>query len=437
MIMRLKRRGIAATAAIAAGVLVTIGVVAFGWQESSSDTEGVPTAPVRTGDVVVEVHATAEVRAARASLLSAPGIPGTLQIVQIAPTGARVHAGDVVVQFDPAEQEYQLAQSRSELAQAEEDLRKLEDDATVKQSQHAIEIMKAKFALRRAELDLRSNELVGKIQAEKNRLAFDETKRRLEQLEGDASIHTADASASRAALEEKRNKARLDVEGAERNIERMTLKAPFDGISIAQENRDAAGGIMFFGMTMPEYRQGDVVQPGRPVAELFDPGALDVIARIGEADGSNVSPGQRAQVQLYPDWTRTLQATVVSVGGGGPRRFWEANTRQMELVLRVVGDAAGLQPGWSGTVVITGEPVRSAMYVPRQALIDRDGKSLVYVRQGESFVATPVKVRRRTETAAVIEGVPANAVVALRNPDADRSQAPRSGPSAPPAGRAP
>ena len=434
MMMRLKRRNMLAAGAIAAVVVVTIGVAAFGWEESSTETNGIPTAAVQSGDVTVEVHATAEVRAARASLLSAPGIPGTLQIVDITASGSRVRAGDVVVQFDPAEQEYQLAQSRSELAQAEEDLRKLQDDTSVKQSQHAIEIMKAKFALRRAELDLRSNELVGKIQAEKNKLALDEAKRRLEQLEGDSSTLTADARASRAALEEKRNKSRLDVEGAERNIERMTLKAPFDGIVIAQENRDAAGGMFFFGMSMPEYRQGDVVQPGRPVAELFDPGALDVIARIGEADGSNVSPGQAAQVQLYPDWNRTLQAKVVSVGGGGPRRFWEANTRQMELVLRVVGDAKGLQPGWSGTVVITGEPVRKATFVPRQALVDRDGKSLVYVRQGNGFVATNVKVRRRTETAAVIEGIPAGTIVALRNPDAEPAKPPGTAPAAPAGG---
>ena len=435
MNLRLRRRGVWAAAGLAVAALATLGVVVFGWQGGSAAADGIPTAAVRNGDVIVEVHATAEVRAARAALLSAPGIPGTLQIVEIAPTGAHVRAGDVVVQFDPAEQEHQLAQSRSELAQAEEDLRKLDDDTTVKQSQHAIEIMKAKFALRRAELDLRSNELVGKIQAEKNRLAFDEAQRRLEQLQGDATTHTADARASRAALEEKRNKSRLDVEGAERNIERMTLTAPFDGIVIAQENRDAAGGIMIFGMAMPDYRQGDVVQPGRPVAELFDPRSLDVVARIAEADGSNVSPGQRAQVQLYPDWKRTLQATVVSIGGGAARRFFEASTRQLELVLRVAGDAAGLQPGWSGTVVITGEPVRGATHVPRQAVVERDGRSFVYVRQGSGFVSTPVKVRRRTETAVVVDGVAAGQIVALRNPEAERAAAPSGTPPAASAGR--
>ena len=433
--MTVRVRAWAAGSAVA--LVAVIAIVIFGWQRSAAGSDGIPTAPVRSGDVAIEVHATAEVRASRATLLSAPGIPGTLQIIQIVPTGARVAAGATVVQFDPAEQEYQLGQSRSQLAQAEEDLRKLQSDTTVKRSEHEIEIMKAKFAVRRAELDVRANELVGKIQAEKNRLAFDEERRRLEQLEGDAGTLTADARASRAELEEKRNKLRLDVEGAERNIERMTLTAPFDGLVIAQDNYDAAGGIMIWGMPMPEYRQGDVVQPGRAVAEVFDPGSLHVIARIAEADGSNVSPGQRATVQLYPDWTRTLDATVVSVGSGRPRRFWEANTRQLELVLRLTGEVRGLHPGWSGTVVIKGEPLRNVTHVPRQAVMDRDGRTVVHVRKGSGFVQTVVKIQRRTETAAVIEGVPAGEVVALRNPDTESAKPASAGQPSSPGSRAP
>ena len=65
--------------------------------------------------------------------------------------------------------------------------------------------------------------------------------------------------------------------------------------------------------------------------------------------------------------------------------------------------------------------MRNATHVPRQAVVERDGKALVYVRQGAAFVATPVKVRRRTETAAVIEGVAAGNVVALRDPEAERA----------------
>ncbi len=90
----------------------------------SVQADSIPTAVVRTGDIPVDVHATSEIRAARAALLSAAGIPGTLQIVEMLPTGSHVRAGESVVRFDPAEQEYQLEQSRSELAQAEEELQK-------------------------------------------------------------------------------------------------------------------------------------------------------------------------------------------------------------------------------------------------------------------------------------------------------------------------
>ena len=400
-------------------VVLAVGVFAWGRTDIVPKVETIPTAIARTGDVAVEVHATAEIRAARAAMLSAGGIPGTLQIVTMVPTGTHVRAGEPVVRFDPAEQDYQLEQSQSELAQADEDLQKLDNDTTVKQSQHAIDIMKARFALRRAELDLRSNELVGKIQIEKNRLALEEARRLVEQLEADAATLTADARASRAALEEKRNKSRFDVDAAKRNIERMTLAAPFDGIVIAQENRDAAGGIMIFGMAMPEYREGDVVQPGRPVAEVFDPTSLEVIGRIAEADASNVSPGQRAQVRFHPDHARALEATVATIGGGGPRRFFESTSRQLEVVLRLTGAVKGLQPGWSGAVVIHGDAVKNATHVPRQAIVEKDGRSVVYIQQGGAFVATPVKVRRRTETAAVIEGVNPGTPVALRNPEAE------------------
>jgi HlyD family secretion protein len=417
-----------------ATAVLAIGVVAWGRADVSATANTIPTAIARTGDVAVEVHATAEIRAARAALLSAGGIPGTLQIVEMTPTGTRVRAGEPVVRFDPAEQEYQLGQSRSELAQAEEDLRKLNDEATVKQSQHAIEIMKARFALRRAELDLRSNELVGKVQMEKNRLAFEEAGHRLSQLEADAATLTADAKASRAGLEEKRNKARFDVEAAQRNIERMTLVAPFDGIVITQENRDAAGGIMIFGMAMPEYRQGDVVQPGRAVAEIFDPASLEVVARIAEADASNVTPGQAAHVRFYPDHSRSLQATVATIGGAGARRFFEASSRQLEVVLRMSETPAGLQPGWSGTVVIRGDAIRNATHVPRQAVIEKDGRSVVYVRQAGQFVPTPVKVQRRTEISAVIEGVSAGTEVALRNPEAEETPSSTPRATAPSAG---
>ncbi len=71
-------------------------------------------------------------RTAQSRGLTAPPIAGgTLQIVTLARSGARVQKGDVVLEFDPSQQEYNLGQNRSDLLQAEQEIVKAKADADV------------------------------------------------------------------------------------------------------------------------------------------------------------------------------------------------------------------------------------------------------------------------------------------------------------------
>ena len=91
------------------------------WEAERDD--GVPTTRVTRGDLKLDVYATGELRAGRAVSLVAPPITGgSLRIVQLAPTGTTVKKGDVVIEFDPAEQQHALEQSRSELNEAEQEI---------------------------------------------------------------------------------------------------------------------------------------------------------------------------------------------------------------------------------------------------------------------------------------------------------------------------
>src|SRR5919109_573857 len=85
---------------LAAGAGVTVAV-----QQLRKPVRETPTTRVRRGDLDLKVYTTGELRAARIALLVAPPIGGSLQIVELAPTGKRVKAGDLVIQFNPGEQE--------------------------------------------------------------------------------------------------------------------------------------------------------------------------------------------------------------------------------------------------------------------------------------------------------------------------------------------
>src|SRR5437763_1370043 len=79
-------------------------------------------------------------------------------------------------------------------------------------------VLHARYDVRRAELEAKGNELVGAIQAKQNLLLVDAARGKLAQLEKDVLSHHDTSRAAGNVLREKRNKAQLAVQVAERNI---------------------------------------------------------------------------------------------------------------------------------------------------------------------------------------------------------------------------
>jgi len=276
-----------------------------------------PTARVKRGTLEIKVYSTGELRPTNSMSLMAPPVAGggALQIVSLMKTGTRVNKGDVVLEFDPSEQQYKLEQARSEVAEAEQQIAKSKADAAVSTAQDKVSLLKARFDVRRAELDVSRNELLSTIDAQKNVLAFDEARRRLTQLEQDVKSRVASNQASLAVLEEKRNKSRLSMQQAQQAIDSMQVKATIGGVVAIKDNMDAMGGMMFSGMVLPEYREGDVVRSGRTVAEVLETADMEIKAKVTENDRANVNPGQPVEVRIdaYPGLV--LPGKVKTVAG--------------------------------------------------------------------------------------------------------------------------
>ena len=103
---------------------------------------------------------------------------------------------DLVMEFDPSEQRYKLDQNRSELMQADQEITKARADAAVVAAQDKVALLKARFDVRRAELDVLKNELVSSIDARKNDLALEQANRVLAELEQDVKSRSASGEAT-------------------------------------------------------------------------------------------------------------------------------------------------------------------------------------------------------------------------------------------------
>ncbi|HXH06707.1 MAG TPA: HlyD family efflux transporter periplasmic adaptor subunit [Vicinamibacterales bacterium] len=435
--MRTRATRIVGWAAAVGGLLlaaILIGSVRPAWSRRAAP---IPTARVTRGPLIVTVHARGEVLTGRLVLISAPPAGRMLQIVRLPPTGTHVKAGDVVLEFDASEQQHELEQSLSTLQEAEQEIVKLRADTDVQAAQDRVDLLTARFDVRRAELDAAAGaELVGAVEARKRQLALQEARQRLAQLEKDVESRRASSRAALAVLEEKRTKAQLAAERARQTIDSFLIRAPMDGIVIVRENRNAAGGVFFSGMVLPDLRAGDTVWPGSPVLDIMGAGSTEIRARIDESDRGNVAAGQRALVRLDAMPDQPLRARVVRLGGLAVRRgfFDEAGpSRQFDVTVQLEDPRRDVPAGMSADVVIEGGALASVLRLPRHAVFEKDGRPVVYVREGAGFTAREVTIVRRTETYAAIEGVPEGTEVALVNPERPAAPAARTAPGGPPA----
>ncbi len=417
-------------------LLVVVGAgagLALALQGLGGREREIPTARVRRGNLELKVHTTGELRPARTSMLVAPSVGGSMQILHLMKTGTLVKAGDLVIELDPSEQEYNLEQARSQLLQAEQEIIRSKAEASVQLSQDQVALLKAKFDVRRAELEVSRNELVGAIEGRKNQLNLEEARRRLTQLEKDLESRRASGEAAVAVLVARRNRERIAMQMAQQNIDNMKIKAPISGLVAAKENRD---GVMFFfsGMTLPEYKEGDTVSGGRLIAEIMEVDQMEILAKVSEADRGIVSAGQPVEVQVDSIPGPVLSGRVKNVAGMAARSGWWGGDSQRKFDATFQLDRADdrLRPGISTRVIIVGSQVRDALYLPRQAIFEKDGKPVVYLLQGAEFESQEVKIAHRTESQVVVEGLAEGAEVALANPEKDLrkpGKAPVSSPS--------
>ena len=389
----------------------------------------VPTTHVQRGRVQVTVYTVGELRGTRSTQLAVPPMGGQLQIVKLADTGDAVKAGDIVVEFDASEQEFNLEQARFDLQLAQQDIVKADAEAAVQTAEDEVALLHARYDVRRAELDVQSNELVSAIKAQQNVIVLEEARQKLAQLESDVKIHRETSRASGAGLVEKRTKAQLSVQVAERNIDSLRVRAPFDGFVTIRTNFNAFGGIGFPGV-MPDFRVGDATFPGQPIADLVDASRIEVAAKLQEQDRANVAPGQSVEVAVDAAPDATLRGTVRTVSGVASRGLFDAGTRQFDIAFDVAGNGR-IRPGVSAAIAISGQAYDNVLYVPRTAVFDVAGRPTVYIRASGSFDAHEVRVRAWTDSVAVVENIEPSAEVALVDPNATSTTRTRGAPPAP------
>jgi multidrug resistance efflux pump len=305
--------------------------------------------------------------------------------------------------------------ARAQVLQLESGVEKRKAEISIENEVFRQQLHAAQADYEKARLDLRTAEVRSQIDAEKLKLAVEETEARHKQLRQEAPLRKTAQEADIRVMVLGVEKERDHVRKHERNIERSALRTPIGGLVVMQPiNR--MGQIA-------QVQEGDAVAPGAYFMQIVDLSDMVILGTVNQADSHLLALGQKATIyfEAYPDLTLpgrviSIGSMAVSGGGGrGPRGSRDTYVRQVPVRIAISGRDPRVIPDLSASAEVQYEVIENAIQVPRHAVIREDGKTYVRVRQGESFQRREVQLGERNHTHyVVVAGLNEGEEVALR-----------------------
>jgi HlyD family secretion protein len=369
----------------------------------------VPVLRLAPQDFQRQVPAPGNLKAVKATPIAVPmGVPGPFRIGWVAQDGSRIKQGDVVIRFDPSAIEKRLVDAEDDLKEARltmeknriegsAELRKLERDAAMArlELEDAKQFQK-KDALLYSRADIIESEIDQGLAQEREGHAR-ATRQTREKLSGTEA----------ALLQIKIRQADAKISQARAALQALTVTAPHDGVLILKRN--------WRGDTT---RVGDSVWNGQPLAEIPDLSQMQAEVFVLEADAGGLKPGRPATMTVESAPGISWPAKISRVDSLAKPRIPGSPVQYFAVTLELDRtDPRVMKPGQRVQSTLFLEEVKGALLVPRQALFDREGRTMVFRRGPRGFAPVEVKLGPSSLGRVVIEsGLKPGDVLAMRDP---------------------
>jgi HlyD family secretion protein len=341
---------------------------------------------VKRGEMVISVSATATgALESEAEVNVRAEVAGRIQRLLV-DEGDRVVPGQVLAELDPQEAEAQVALARAELATARARLEQEEAGVAMLGERIRTRIEESRATRERTAKDLerlRALHAEGAIPRQQLDLAQAE-------FEVAAASHAAaladrdqltvkdhEVAAARAAVAQREAQLRL----AEVQRSRMTIRSPIAGL--VRRRLANEGEVVGLG-------GGSTLTLGGPLFTLVDMNRLYVRATVDEFDARRIRLGQEVRVTLEALPGQPLRGRLYKISPAVSGERQEARTFTVRVALEEGKEL--VKPGMSADVEVIVARRPDALFVPSQAIVEREGKKWVYVVADGRARATAVKV---------------------------------------------
>lgn len=281
--------------------------------------------------------------------------------------GAFVNEGDVVCRLNPGTREASLAEARARLAEAQGRVPEAEAG-----------VMEAAARVREAEINLNAA----------RKLSQDGFASETRLVSAEAAMEAATAGVLRArsgvtSAQAGIEAAQAAVASATREIEKLTITAPFSGLL----ETDTA-------------ELGSLMQMGTPCATIIQLNEIKLVGFVPEADVAKVTVGAIAGARLTSGQEVSGRVTFLS-------RSADALTRTFRVEVTVANDDLAISDGQTAEILVASDGQVAHLIAQSTLTLDDDGVLGVRtVGEGNIVRFMPVTLLRDTAQGVWVTGLP-------------------------------
>ena len=393
----------------------------------------IPTYPVQQGEFVIKLKLKGgELEAVEAENVVAPRVRGQLKIVELFPEGEQVAVGDLLVQFEQTDFQKRVMDDEQEVESAKADLEKTLATQKAEIAKLESDIANEEANLRLAELQVERMVFEATVQKEEAEIEAHKAKlshqQAIEKLASQKIVNAAEVK--KRQLEIERNERELAK--ARDDLASTTIKAEKPGLVVY--------GKVWKGERPEKIRVGDEIWGGVNVISLPDLSHMQVKTYVNEVEVDKLDTGQVATIKLDALPEPTFHGKIESIASLGREKEGEKNVKVFDVIIQIEEEDARLKPGMTATchVVVETIPPRPMavpdsvqseasaevataapmpLYIPLDAVFEKDGRTLVYRLEGGQPKEREVKLGQKNEDFVVIEeGLAPSDRIALRDP---------------------
>jgi len=357
-------------------VLVLLSIVGLNvYRARNKDVVTVQTAEVKTKALVEDVLASGKVSALEKESIYSR-VTGSISGVNVK-MGQEVKPGQVLMEIDIPDAQQKIMQARSSLAAAEAAMLKTPGDGRSSDLVEAQALYdKAQSDYTQAEEKLKRNQALfdaGAISLsdmETVKSGYDSAKSEYQRTKVNLAAASNGSPASLYSLQASVASAQEALKVAETDAEQRSLKATMAGrvLSIPVE-------------------KGDMVAPNTLLISIGELSTLKIKADIAEGDAGKMKIGQTVKITAAALPDQTFKGKVSEVGlEAVSKTKSQGESTSVPVVVNVKGSGQ-LLPGYNVNLKIRTAQAKKALVVPFEALVEKNGKTSVYViRNGKAHL---------------------------------------------------